>query len=73
MEAPNVAFFVASLQSEVRGTKVTNFYEEVIQLCHKIGGLNSSNVIGQFEKQFQSDIADLDEIDELVFDEDELI
>ena len=28
MEAPNVAFFVASLQSEVRGTKVTNFYED---------------------------------------------
>ena len=47
--------------------------EEVIQLCLKIGGLNSTNVIGQFESQFQSEIADLDESDELVFDENELI
>ena len=47
--------------------------EEVIQLCQKIGELNETNVIGQFESQFQSDIADLDEADELVFDVDELI
>ena len=38
-----------------------------------IGGLNEKNVIGQFESQFQSDIADLDDTDELVFDENELM
>ena len=47
--------------------------EDVIKLCHYIGGLNEKNVIGQFESQFQSDIADLDDTDELVFDENELI
>ena len=47
--------------------------EDVIKLCHYIGELNEKNVIGQFESQFQSDIADLDDTDELVFDENELM
>ena len=47
--------------------------EEVIDLCLKFGALNEKNVVGQFEKQFESEIAELDEDDELVFEEDELM
>ena len=77
-----IAFYVASLLGTFRSPISLGRYnlksevqqlEEVIQLCQKIGELNEANVIGQFESQFQSDIADLDEADELVFDVDELI
>ena len=47
--------------------------EEVIDLCIKFGALKEKNVLGQFEKQFETEIAELDEDDELVFDEDELM
>ena len=81
-DGPPVAFYVASLLGTFRSPISLGRYnlksevqqlEEVIQLCQKIGELNEANVIGQFESQFQSDIADLDEADELVFDVDELI
>ena len=44
--------------------------EEVIALCYKIGSINEYNVVGQFEKRIAQDIADLDEDDELNFDDD---
>ena len=40
---------------------------------HLYWWIERKNVIGQFESQFQSDIADLDDTDELVFDENELM
>ena len=43
--------------------------EEVIALCYKIGSLNAHNVVGQFEKRIAQDIADLDDEDELHFDD----
>ena len=72
---PPVAFYVASLLGTFRKPKVTNITTGIftVQLCHKIGGLNEKNVIGQFEKQFQDEIAMLDDDDELRFDEDDLM
>ena len=43
---------------------------KVIDLCHEIGSINASNVIGRFEKEIMKQIADLDDEDELNFDND---
>ena len=71
-DGPPVAFYVASLLGTFRSPISLGRYNLKSEV-HKIGELNEANFIGQFESQFQSDIADLDEADELVFDVDELI
>ena len=43
--------------------------DKVIELCFKIGSINEHNVIGLFEKRIAEDIANLDEEDELHFDD----
>ena len=43
--------------------------DQVIELCYKIGRINEHNVIGLFEKRIAEDIANLDEEDELHFDD----
>ena len=43
--------------------------DQVIELCYKIGSINEHNVIGLFEKRIAEDIANLDEEDELHFDD----
>ena len=72
-----VSFVVATLLGTFKRPKLTNittgkFTGESL-VFHTQGEKYEKNVVGHFEKQFETDIAELDQDDELVFDEDELM